>query len=378
MIVSAPKITLIMGIVLGTVLLYAIPPRSSAEKPFEELALGGENSVAFGAVDGIPVHCRDLDDLDYCLRGYAERGAGRPVILWLGNSQVHAINQYRAGDETAAPELHRLFFAQGEYFLTASQPNANLQEHYLFFAYLLGKLPIRSLLLPVVFDDMREDGVRASLLDMLKDPSAMGLLKTTRIGQGLLDNQSDQDAAGNDMAALSNTAQERSERYLNQALERLWPLWAERPVLRGKFFLSLHFLRNWALGIHPSSTRKMIPGRYAKNREALEEILNLAKEKGIAVLVYVVPLRSDVKVPYDPQEYVAFKADVADLVVSRNARFADLDGLVPDDLWGTHASATLGADEEIDFMHFQAGGHRLLAAALHRELTRLKTADAGQ
>ncbi len=55
-----------------------------------------------------------------------------PVTLWLGNSQIHAINRFSPGEETASPELHRLFFRLNHYFLTFSQANANLQEHYLF------------------------------------------------------------------------------------------------------------------------------------------------------------------------------------------------------------------------------------------------------
>lgn len=70
----------------------------------------------------------------------------------------------------------------------------------------------------------------------------------------------------------------------------------------------------------------MIPGRYAKNREALQAILDLAGERGIAVLVYLVPLRNDVKVPYDSAEYAAFKDEVAAMAARPGVRFANLVG----------------------------------------------------
>lgn len=339
---SSNRISLVLGLVMGFALLYALAPKSQSEKRFEELALGKANTVTMGTVAGIQVHCHDLDDLDQCLVGYANQGRNSPVALWLGNSQVHAINQYQPGEVTAAPELHRLTPAQGRYFLTLSQPNASLQEHYLLFAYLLGKLPIDTLVLPVVFDDMREEGIRTSLADALKDPEATRILGLTTLGQSLVANHGEQDAAGNDMAALADTVQERSERFLNAELARLWPLWAERPALRGEFMLSLYLLRNWVLGIDPSSTRKMIPGRYARNREALAAILDLADERGVQVLVYVVPLRNDVKVPYDPSEYAAFKAEVAAMATRPGVRFANLEDLVPADLWGAKAATTLG------------------------------------
>ncbi len=193
---------------------------------------------------------------------------------------MHAINQFQPGQETAAPELHRRTQALGRNFLTLSQPNASLQEHYLLFAWLLSQLPLDTLVLPVVFDDMREEGVRTSLAAALKDPGTTRILGLTPVGQRLVANHGEQDAAGNDMAALADTVQDRSERFLNAELERIWPLWAQRPALRGEFFLSLYLLRNWALGIDPTSTRKMIPGRYAQNRPALAAILDLAGDAG--------------------------------------------------------------------------------------------------
>ena len=36
--------------------------------------------------------------------------------------------------------------------ITFSQPNANLQEHYVLFEYLRHRLPVRTLILPLVFD----------------------------------------------------------------------------------------------------------------------------------------------------------------------------------------------------------------------------------
>ena len=374
----APRIGFLIGLILGVVLLYAVAPKSEVEKRYEELALGRENTVAMGIVSGVRVHCHDLDNIDPCLAGYAAQARNNPVVLWLGNSQVHAINRYRAGEETAAPELHRMLQDQDRYVLTLSQPNASLQEHYLLFSYLLDKLPVKTLMLPVVFDDMREEGIRSSLAGTLKDPITTQVLGRTQVGQSLIANHSDQDAAGNDMAALADTVQERSERSLNQKLERIWPLWADRPALRGELFLSLYLFRNWALGIDPSSTRKMIPGRYAKNREALQAILDLAGERGIAVLVYLVPLRNDVKVPYDSAEYAAFKDEVAAMAARPGVRFANLEGLVPANLWGAKAATTIRGGEELDFMHFQAGGHRMLAAALHAELQALWAAEAGR
>lgn len=112
----APRVSVLIGLILGVVLLYAVAPKSEVEKRYEELALGRENAVALGTVSGVRVHCHDLDNIDPCLAGYAAQARNNPVVLWLGNSQVHAINRYRAGEETAAPEFDRMLQDQDRYF----------------------------------------------------------------------------------------------------------------------------------------------------------------------------------------------------------------------------------------------------------------------
>jgi hypothetical protein len=369
-VITSDRITwlsLALGISLGISLLYLFVSGRQDSIRFEELALGAETTLALAHVDGIPIHCRDLNDAEHCLDGYRTSGQGRDVVLWLGNSQVHAINQIKPGDETAAPVLHHDLQDKDVYFLTFSQPNANLQEHYVLFHYLLDLLPLRSLVLPVVFDDMRNTGIRTSLIGVMSEPAVNKRLGMTQIGRRQLADHGDQDTAGNDMAALDDTIQEKSEKYLNQKLSEVWPVWATRPDLRGKLFLYLYQFRNWVLRINPSSTRKMLPGRYALNKQALEAILDEARRRNIDVLVYIVPLRSDVKVPYDLEEYQSFKEEIQDIALEKGVRFANLETVVPANLWGTSD----GGGQILDFMHFQAGGHKLLAGALYKELMAL-------
>ena len=97
---------------------------------------------------------------------------------------------------------------------------------------------------------------------------------------------------------------------------------------------------------------------------AVETLLESAAEAGIQVLVYVVPLRSDLEIPYDVDEYRSFKRELAGLANLHGATFADLDMLVPAEHWGEKLSTSLAGQAEIDFMHFRGAGHRLLARAL--------------
>ena len=366
------RVSFIIGLILGIAFLYLISSTKKELTDFENLALGKETSALYGQIDYKRIHCSNLSDLNYCLSGYRGTGEDRPVVLWLGNSQLSSINQYRSGEETATPQLHRRLQSEGKYLLTVSQPNANLQEHLILFAYLLNQLPIQTLVLPIVFDDMREDSVRASLVDALKEFGTTDRLQLTTIGKSLITNHSEQDVAGNDLGVLKNTLQQRSEKNLNAALVDKWELWADRSILRGNFLHSLYLFRNWALKINPSSTRKMIPGRYAKNRDAFSAILNLAADNRVKVLVYIVPLRNDVKAPYSTHEYKKFKSEMALITQKSDAKFVNLENLVPSKHWGTKNSTKLGSNQELDFMHFQARGHSLLAETLFSEIHKLR------
>ena len=118
--------------------------------------------------------------------------------------------------------------------------------------------------------------------------------------------------------------------------------------------------------ISTQSTRRVIPGRYVKNMEALETIMSTASRAGIKTLVYVVPIRDDVDMPHLRGEYRGFKQEVERLVAANGAVFANLENLVPAQLWGQKGSTAGGDGFELDFMHFQAVGHELLANELSR------------
>ena len=360
---------LFIGFIASIIILNYFSPDNSENKiNFNELALGKDTSLYTAQVDSIQVHCHNLEDAKRCVDGYDKKSKNinDNVVLWLGNSQLHSINQMKPGDETATPILHRNIIDLQKYFMTFSQPNANLQEHYVLFNYLASKAPISTLVLPVVFDDMRETGIRKSIGDAFKDQYVVSELKKTSIGKKLLSNYDDQDMIGNDMSALEETVQEDVEIFLDTKLGLYWQTWKERTSLRGSFFYGfLYQSRNWLFNINPSSIRKVIPGRYIANIQALRAILKTAQEKNVNVLLYIVPIRNDVQIPYDLVQYDSFKEEIGAISNEYSkVMFKNLEGLVPAKLWGAKASTTIGEEEEVDFMHFQAGGHQILADSI--------------
>jgi hypothetical protein len=331
------------------------------ETDFEDFALGEATTTLYAAVDGHPIHCKTLEDAKTCIEGFRARGLDR-VALWLGNSQIHSLNQQQPGDHTAAMLLFHPLQERGVDFLTFSQPNANLQEHLVLLANLAPQLPVEWLILPVVFDDLRETGIRPEIAPALDDPATVAALSKFPIGEQIMAQQPQTET--NDLAALDETVQEATETGLNAWLESHVALWAARPEIRGRILTELLAFRNRVFGIDAQSTRKMIPSRYRANLDALAATLALASETGIRTTTYIVPIRDDVEVPYDAGEYARFQTEVEGLAQEHGATFANLGPIVPGELWGMQDATDGVGEPEYDFMHFQARGHALLAEAL--------------
>ena len=360
----AEKITFIIGIILSFITLYWVSSSIKNNINFNDLALGEETVSYFGTVKNKHVHCMDEKDLDLCLDSYFNYGKKNDVTLWLGNSQLHAINQKQKGQETATVKLHKLAAKYKEYLISVSQPNANLQEHFLIAAYLIKKLPVKYIILPVVFDDMREDGVRFSLKYLLEDQTTIDLIKDYETGKKLLT----QNKNSNKNLNIDENLQDKSESYLNKKLSNVWPLWSERSQFRGNLFNFLYRLRNYVFQINPSTTREILPGEYKKNFQALNSLIQITKENKIKLIIYNVPIRNDVKIPYDNEDYSKFKKDLINISNKNSLKFLNLEMIVPNNLWGKKISTTISKKKELDFMHFKEQGHEILAKSLYFEM----------
>lgn len=353
------------SLAVATALLYGLFPQMD-ERAFEDAALGDQTKTVIGTFQGDRVHCFTMDNGDECLRPALARGLPRQV-LWLGNSQLHSINQLREGDKLASVQLARALRQSDTEFLTFSQPNANLQEHLVLFETLTGRLTLDLLILPVFFDDTREGGVRPDILTSLHDPQVATRLTNSDIGHSILELLASKESVQNGRATL----QDQSEAAITATLEQAIGWESLRARARGTISLTVYKTRNAVFGITPNSVRRKIPATYAANMDALEQILSSAMARGIAVLTYVPPLRSDVTRPYEPEEYDAFKAEVEAIANRYGMAFANLEEIVAGPLWGTKPSTGIGDTPEYDFMHFQGRGHDLLADALLRILSRM-------
>jgi len=332
---------------------------------FEELALGQDTLPIEARVEDHPIYCTGITDAAGCLDGWRQRGEAE-VLLWLGNSQTYSINQPKPGDQIAPALLFDFARAKGLDLLAFSQPNANLQEHYVLFEYLRLRLPVKWLVLPLVFDDLRETGIRAEIVPALSDQDTAKALSETAVGTRLLQlgNPAKEETTKVNESVYASL-QDRCEQRLSNWLDRNWPLWASREQARGWLFLNLYKLRNTIFGITPQTKRKIIQTRYLANMEALQAICSSASASGIRVLCYIAPVRQDIDLPYDREEYSRFKIEAEQTVSAAGQQLINLESIVLPVHWGKKETTAIGGDKmEVDFMHFQGQGHKVLAQAL--------------
>ena len=355
----ALRVAMTLGVALALIAFFQPPTKQGVE----DFALGPYTSSYRAEIEGRPIHCSTLPSGEKCVAAAKVRGQDR-AVLWLGNSQVHGVNAYAPGQDTAAVTLFEHFRGRGVEVQTFSQANANLQEHYVLFEWLRPQLPLAGVVVGLCYDDTREGNLRGGIAPALDEsPVRAGLAKTV-FGRALLERHDEKATAGDDAAALDGTLQARSEAALTGWLMEHSALWRARTAARGRVYVSLFQLRNAAFNITPTSKRPKIPARYRDNLDALAAFLERAQAEGVPVQLYIAPIRNDLPLPYDMDDYRAFKDDTRALAERFGARWADLEGVVPTADWGQKGTTRLGGGGEVDFMHFKATGHARLAAHL--------------
>ncbi len=366
----------LLGVLTSLIVLMAITNYvNNLNKKFDELALGAETQVKFARHNGVSIHCNS-EDMGDCLEGYHGSLAAKNLFLWLGNSQLHAVNQLKSGEKTGSKILaESLLDTTQNYPITISDPNASLQEHLIIFIKVNEYYPVDTLILPLVFDDTRDVSLRPSISPMLEDDSVSEVLKATDHGKSILHAYTSTKEIPSLESEVVVTTQELVENAVNAELENVSSFWGSRGNIRAFIFSLSYNFRNSLLGINASTTRPKIPAAYKRNMGSLRLLLQYAKENNIQVLSYVAPIRGDVKIPYDPTEYSDFKSEAENMAIEFGASFENYEDVVPGELWGYKESTNLSGEPELDFMHFQAAGHAILSKTILSGLERLNTGD---
>jgi hypothetical protein len=355
-------VALLVAVVLGMALVSFYNSRRIIP---EELALGAAVQIKPGVWNGVPVNAHALPDYPKLYPPAPGRG-GERLWLWLGNSQLHSINQLQKDDEVAPVHASRKMEFP---VFGLSVPNASLRDHYIIGAWALARSRPEWLIIPVVFDDLREYDLRPGYGPIL-DQATRQELGTTEPGR-LAVAEVDKEAASQSRDAqgtsrLGFSLQDFTEKGLNEELSEHSQIWRDRDQAYAAVGNDVYRLRNWVFRIESRTKRPVIQARLDANMQALSELLSLAQRKGVRVLVYVAPTRWDVEPPYFLDRYEAWKSMLMNVSEEHGAAYADLDHIVPDNLWGVVAGG------EVDFMHFQGPGHVILANRILEEITKLE------
>lgn len=333
----------------------------------EEMAFGSDTTNILGGVGDLTTYCLGANDSVACEASYANSGKPK-AVLWLGNSQLPAINRFQQGQENAPQLLFKWLRNRDRYLITYSQPNANLAEHAVVFGAASQRYNLDLVLLPVVFDDLRESGIRAIVADFTHDPKVLRQLKNSGVWT-YVEPSLKRTTEMNETAepAQFPSLQELTETWITSVLAEHWNLWKRRPEMRGTFASALHLLRNRILGIHSYTKRYLNPGIFAERMALLERFVQEMKARGVSVMLYVPPYRTDIDGPYVTRQYEQFKRQLAELAQRNAVGFSDFENLVPGPQWATVTDRIFGFKEP-DFMHFTAEGHLLFAHGMAAEL----------
>lgn len=260
------------------------------------------------------IHCTEKIDFQNCIEGLVNRNS-KIKIIYIGNSQLHTINNFKNNQILISEILFKNYINDNIDIITLSLPNINLEETLWILENELKNVNFSYLILPLVFDDFREKGVRKELSDEKTEDKLKSGSTTERLIQKIKD------------------------RLKNE---------------KNNFIFNLYNLRNSLFGINSSTTRHIIKSAYYSNLKSYENIHNLMKEKNIIVFSYFAPVRHEPIKIYNASEYKMFKEKIINLNFQFNQKIFDLDNVIKSKNFG------LINKKNLDYMHFDYQGHLVL------------------
>ena len=265
-------------------------------------------------------------------------------ILFLGNSQTGAINNFKKNDEDYISIINKNKNIQNGSVNIKSiwLPNGNLGEFNKIINQLdLCKLELDLVVLPIFLDDMRENFIREEI--------KMYSSKICKIDNA--DKKAEDKKIGNLY-------------YLNEKIKENFLIMGNIEKLNQSLKISLYKLRNFTFNIKPDSVRKIKESNYKSNLKALEELLEKRGNKKLKTLIYIPPLlnaNGNGKIPYLISQYNIFKSNILNMCKREYCIYFNFEKTIPNKYWGTKNSTSLSRKSEIDFMHFSGEGHKILA-----------------
>lgn len=326
-----------------------------------------------GSINGIPARDNKFKPVEALRNLRSKKDYKGRLIIWIGNSQQHTINQPQPGDELASVVLHKSLngnvFPGNNPVFGMSYANLSMSEMFLLTFALLAQHEEKNpglILLGVRFQDTKQLGLRSDfreLLDLADIEKQLSSFLASVDADNAIQDMTDE------MVAYQAVKNERKtlEHRLSKITGSLFPLFREKDTIHSWLLMNLYELRNVALGIHTHTKRPVLQSRYQTAMQYLELTLNASKRTHVPVFVYNIPLRPGKSSPYIQSEYQRFRNTVSSLCSKYHAKYRDYDSLIPLDEWGSRKYVT--AEEEPDYMHFTGTGHRRLAHQVKNDIS---------
>jgi hypothetical protein len=287
----------------------------------------------------------------------------QPIVIVSGMSQMYAINDPAPGDEIIAEHLDDALSARGVRAFGLAAPNMNNEEAllYLMATSIEARTRPTSFVYGVCFDKFRNVDLRPGLIRLLQQRSGLGTAWSAACAS-----RSDRypmacakmRVAVDVSAGSSPTRREDDvEHRLRTSLGRLVPMIGDSADLNAKAQSDIFLLRNWLFRIKATDKRPMLESVYRLNQELLGLMGEVAQERAVTLVLYVIPLNPAADNPYISEEYSSFKSWLQRFASERGLPFANLENVVPHEDWGL-------LNGEPDFKHFRERGHQLVAQAL--------------
>jgi hypothetical protein len=302
------------------------------------------------------------EDLGRYLK-YVPDARETPLVIVSGMSQMYAINDPKPDDETIVEHIDDALAPKGMRAFGLAAPNLSNEEALFLLVAALSDPRTKpdAFLYGVCFDKFRNVDLRPAFDAHLRSRPELAAAYR-KIAE---DHLATHPLAAHKMLASLEAPKDAAksqeadtvEHRLRERATRALPVVAARRELNAEVQRDLFLLRNAVFRIKASTKRPVLAARYDLNKDFLTLMLDVAKEEGIVMPLYVIPLNWQAETPYVTEQYEEFKRWVEALARERGVPFANLEGAVPVEDWGL-------LDGQPDFKHFRGEGHRITAAAL--------------
>jgi len=294
--------------------------------------------------------------------GHVPDAEKMPLVTVVGMSQMYAINDGTKADLTIAERLDDALAPKGVRAFGVAAPNLSNEEALFLLTSLLESRRTKPdvFLYGVCFDKFRNVDLRPAYRALLHEKPAFAARYRAIAERHASTHPS---ASQKMLGSLAEPEAQKSaeaatvETRLRDAAASVLPVVAARTELNALVQIELFELRNAVFRVKASSKRPILASRYELNKELLSLLLEVAREEGVRVALYVIPLNPRAETPYVAEQYEDFKRWVEALAHDKGVPFANLEGVVPSEDWGE-------IEGEPDFKHFRASGHEKTARAV--------------